>query len=584
MSKLKIYTGSTWVDPTDVSVRIDNAWTSCDRVYYHDSGAWVEVWPLGTIELVADYALITIDCDDLVYPDLDWQVQSRWPDFMTPPASRGAINRSYINSSGGTVVYQGIKNPRYAWYPEAVNVQRLGRREKFFNWGRDNFSYDPSGEPNWPTILTNTYGANTISDQLVSRIGIESDYPILLDQDDYYRQVYIDFSNVFTAFPSTWANGSAWGSSYSTGNYRFTFYAGWPYDWAYDPADYPITFTIDLYKGGTLTRDGSTYVYSVTGYDEKKSFTVTHTASKKPSGVGTYASENQGLPADYAAFELIHDRATVSDPNPNVAVATSFTKSYTDATLPNWIVMQSTHSDATYTDRKLRTVYSIVDHTYFVDPVIIPTGIETAGRDLIIQGGYDTYGVSGSYPYDSVILGFQGLSNELDGYSANSTTSGQNLATETLSYEGTFGAITGDDQRPYPEKYLQQDNWWMDGFFADFVTKNQYSDQSCYFNIRQFQYDNPNIETVTIRIGAYWEQGSYESSDPVKLFVQGYDGELDGYRSSDGLIGGGTLIDTYGNISKVITANVAAGTASFGTAMANVVIDYGNNTVTVTSL
>ena len=48
MSKLKIFSGTTAADPTNISVRQSGAWQPVQRVWYRDSGTFTEVWPLST--------------------------------------------------------------------------------------------------------------------------------------------------------------------------------------------------------------------------------------------------------------------------------------------------------------------------------------------------------------------------------------------------------------------------------------------------------------------------------------------------------------------------------------------------------
>lgn len=48
MSKLKIFSGTTAADPTDISVRQSGAWQPVQRVWYRNSGTFTEVWPLST--------------------------------------------------------------------------------------------------------------------------------------------------------------------------------------------------------------------------------------------------------------------------------------------------------------------------------------------------------------------------------------------------------------------------------------------------------------------------------------------------------------------------------------------------------
>lgn len=552
MSKLKIRSGGTWVDPTDISVRASNAWVGADKVYYRTGGNWVEIWPGATV-FPADFAIITISVDSARYPDLIWEVGSQQPDFMTEPDQIGG---RVIQS--GPNAYRKHVTPRPVFYPEpyanSFNT-RLGRAEQ------NTFQFET------------LYDGQITNDLLIERMGVVQDNASLAAMAAGYRQVYIDYTNLRAEFVNSGSYWD-WNDPQSLGDlFKFVFFASWPSGWAYNPASYPITFTIDLYEGGTLVRDPVTKIYSATGFTSTTQLTQTYTAKKRTADL--YSSGIPDLaPYDYAAFALDFDYTAetvgISTYSPPSAV-----------TIPRILEFRYNWSDANY-------LYPVC---HIVTPDVNPS-VGNPGTPMDIPY-YNTSGTLTSYAQ----YPFSGLNG---GTEAPGSGPGMDTVAETVQYTGRYGSFNSGSRTQYPYRNFRiTDRWWLDGY-------KEVLDQSdlsiglfnyFIFDVWQYKWDNPDATTVTFQLGAWWAVGQvlgtlYQSPNPVTVNVFQWDDSVaagfnKGANSVPPNFQQGNYIGSPGTFAKVVTdknpdtSGSLGNTPRYGTIIGTVTVDYVNNTVTL---
>lgn len=552
MSKLKIRSGGSWVDPTDVSVYAGNAWVGANKVYYRSGGSWVEVWPGGTV-FPADFAIITIDVDSARYPDLLWEVGCQQPDFMSEPDQLGG---RLVDT--GSAVYRRFAVPRPVFYPESWSSNfnsRLGRTEKNI------FQFQSS------------YDGDETGNLLIERMGVSTDLPTFGELEVGYRQVYIDYNNMKAEFSdagTTWD----WSDPGSLGDlFKFQFYASWPTSWAYSPASYPITFTIDLYQGGTLVRDPITKLYSATGYTSTTQFIQTYVAEIRDPD--QYTSGTPDLSSyDYAAFSLDFeyntDNFTISTYSPPPAI-----------TIPRVLEFRYNWTDANY-------LYPVV---HITTPDLDPSnGDPGPPKDGPVYNTSGTLLRYSQYPFSGVNGGTQ----------VAGTGPGMDTAEQTVQFTGRYGSISTGSRTQYPFRNFRITSpWWLDGYVEVLSQADLSSGSFNYFifDVWQYKWDNPDVTSVTFQIGAWWAVGKvlgtlYQSPNPVTVNVYQWDSDV-----SAGFVKGansvypnfnqGNYIGSPGTLTKVVTdknpdtSGSLGSTPRYGTVLGTVTVDYVAGTVTV---
>lgn len=542
MSKLNVYNGGAWQNPSNISVYNGgtSSWTPVEKVYYNVSGSWVEVWPLSSPPIAADFAIITITAGR--YSDLLWEVWAQNPAYMVQTRAYGGylVQSPDINGSNKNFLLR--TNPRNIWFPEIpINSPpysaRLGRPEM-------------SPPLTYVNYHTGTYDPNLLVDE---RMGVLTDLPTIPELLAGYNQVCLYYNNLYDEFMT---NGFFdFSSPMSPGDlFRFAFQAAWPADWTYNPNDYPITFTIDVYQGGTIVRDPTTKVYSGSGFTQKQTYTQVYVAPKYDIQTAEF------LPSDCTAFYMDYDftatQITIAQPTPPAVVNT----------LPRFIEIRNVASKP--------GVHPVV---WINDPLMSPTLGAVTSSNLPNYPPLDTPVYSNAfgllhydvYPLRSVANGSTELQFSPPGMGST--------AVETIQQDGRYN---GGLSLVYPFRDTTNltTRWWLSGGFV--YGPGTGDTQYVYFDPVQYRWDNPTIDQVELTIQAWYETGYAPGTETFNVY--GWPNPTKGNDAASSIDGTGGV--TYGSFTKSITASGASGTPRFGTNVGKITINFVTNTVTLTAL
>lgn len=531
MSKTKIRSGGAWVDPANVYVRQSGSWTSVNTVNVRKSGAWQEVWPNAADNITAGFAIITIDVDDTKYPDLRWELRAMNPGYMVQPKLYGGSFVQDLDINNNSVLFHRTTNPRGIWRPEAPisvapYITLLGRSEI------NSFIYS--------STHTGIYNNSLLLDE---RLGIAADTPTISEMQSGYNQIALYYNNMVSEFVT---NGHFDFDENGLGEvFRFSLQCVWPADWSYNPASYPITFTIDFYQGGSIVRDANTGVYSGSGHTQKLTYTRTYTAEKYTDNRPYY-----GLPHDYSAFYMDYDFVAHE-----VSIGT--------LTPPPNIIDEAGVFEirCTAAEPYLKPVF------WISDPLSNPsTGNGCPALDAPV---YDTdlttvlrYDI---YPLRTPANGGTEVANSSSGMAS--------VASETLQQYGRYSDYAGETYPFRPSTGIST-RWWLVGdFYSATVGEIQYA----YFDPIQYHFDNPDVSSVTLKLQAWYPSGYGPATETFYVYywpeaVKG----IDAAHTTEGANG-----ITIGSFTKSITSTGTDNDPHFGTDIGTITFTYSGPNLVV---
>ena len=637
MSKFFIRNGGSWVSPQTVTAGTSTGNQPVEKIHYRDSGAWEEVWPLtgstggaGAItDIVVDvhYALPTTGSGS---GNFGWQFFTRYP-----------YDDIVINTFARTTEYRDISvNPQFRrWFHPEWKLQTF-----FGNGNTDDIVETSSGDVYVEHLLfnqTSTYTDNN---------GNAYQY-------DKFR---IDISQYETKYPSSdsvWTSGSLPREySNSQGISNDTFHFGlFGYYWedtgdslSFTPATTnPVYISLNYLRNPTF--DGS---YNVTASDYSDTRTFARYSKKLTSSEydirekykqfaddisygGVLTRDNNNLTTyDYHLLEW--------DYNWNAQTyqqyAVNTTPPYTQTTLPSHVhtvLKVDPDGGAVYSGQN--GIWNSFNHTAYID---------TNDQTAFAVGNVNVW--LEALPWDTVEQGAE-------------TTTVQYL-TSRGGKDSYAGLLATDAARPIPDRV--DAHWWLDGNWGfetstgnileglwsnhfSVVTPppggyswsvNGYGEVEppySVFNIHQYQWDNPTVANVTIKIGGFWAANASTQTTSASVTAMTFTSDSDVNKfgisnratthpmiqadGDDGVgpIGSGTFSSgfiysalyggTLGNIthqgntsatisttnsngnayigppapSKAFDQNVFGAQSNFGQTITTIFIDYVNNTITV---
>ena len=179
IANLKIYSGSTFVDPTEIKVYNGSAFVDVGNVYIRDSGAWVEVWNRDIVPAgVGPVDLITMSFSGSAFNSSHIEGQITTPDIWAgtdpfPPIRIGDNQFPSVSGPGGTTARTVGRHHAY----------NLGGLTDFYaeaqlDWIFTTFASYTSGSPPGNLTMKVDYynvgaGTLTVNDFIVSGGNLE---------------------------------------------------------------------------------------------------------------------------------------------------------------------------------------------------------------------------------------------------------------------------------------------------------------------------------------------------------------------------------------------------------------------------
>ena len=509
MSKFFIRNSGSWESPGNIYIGSGSGNQDVQKVHYYTGGNWEEVWPglpTGQFsdEIIVDIHYYQPTVDGLPTPsdgygNFAWQFLLRYP---------------YDTTSTTSITDHDITtNPQFrTWYhPEWKRMTAFGSLNG---------------------ALSDDIGS--AGSELVKHIGTQSSS----EYTGYTQSRFsINLSNLETLYPSSssvWSAGqlpreysnaqgirndafhfSIFGYYYVDPNTAVyldgstTYYQDdFPMNW--DPATTnPIIIHLKYGQNITLNSIDPFIIDSYTTLDEKiygrySAKLTTEQFDKRRAHLNTFGLNVNSENLTTYNFNLLEFDYSWADED-HQAYSVSKTPGYNQTTLPNFIhtvLKVDPDGGATYSGQN--GIWNSFNHTAYID---------TNDQTPYAVGNVNVW--LETLPWDIVEQGAK-------------TTSIQYL-TSRGGKDSYPGLLTTDAARPIPDR--NDENWWLDGNWGtessnilEGMWSNHFSvpipppqgyswsvngyggvePPYSVFNIHQYQWDNPTVANVTVKIGGFW--------------------------------------------------------------------------------
>ena len=528
MSKMKFRNFGNWYSPTTVNYNQNGSWIPVNKVYIKEANAWEEVWPAssGPQPIVADYVMFTISIANASdWPNLIFEMQGVNPNWGTIAAWRGGKGHADVNANIGAIGGPIADNTRGTFGSEDhQGTVRVGRQELKFGNG--------------------IYGAVANSDNYMFRVYPVTNPPGFTQfvNNPIYNKVIVNFSAIFNDYVT---NGLFDWNDPDLGIgtiIRNALFIAWTDDFTGNPATENITIQMDVYQGGSYTVDQTTNAVTFTGYTASQSYSQILNAQQLNYD---YYPTSPLLNFDYCAVKFDWDFTT------DIVSIGSYTAP-TQTTLPQFLAIDCYNGDHG-TNLQLWIDSPRFDPSVYLDAPYYETNNGVLSSTIkYYQRTYQPWGTNyaGSGP-------------------------GMDTPTETFTdqFGGAYG-VSAMDAYPYVFGLSRVDKlWWMIGRTGSDMYPTALES---WFDIHQYQYDNPGITSVTIK--AYGFQDPNTPVLPRTVWAKTYNGT-----KLYNFVNNQALVANIGSATRTVQISTNW-PPSYGTPIAEITIDYTTDTITITAL
>lgn len=460
MSKLKIYNNGVWVDPTNISVYQNGAWNSLTRVNYRNNNAWEEVWPLEDIPVdqVTDYLLIKLSVAEF---DLMKQVEliNPKPDTIAFTqevyAAYGAKFQQNVNGNARLIA----NNTRPIFAPERVIASRVGSRA---------------------TESDGDLGVLSLNDGKYCQL-------VTGDAEEY--MFFVDY----VAIKNDWVNANLTDFQWTDPDIgigetiRLGLFLGWSSFTSLN-TNQTITVTYEFYEGGSPVYDEASSTISIDNPTDIETFNVNYVAPVFDGDTEETAFLNYYYNVNYIDYDFTQNVVSLNEYEQPPLI--SYERGIQ--------LLTSDINPSNTSEQEVHPVWWIESPRTFPDYLDGPTFDQNGDRVGTIRGVTD--------------VGDDGM--------------GQFDGRDVMATGGRF-RDTSDSSAFYPSmpdapsSFLEQ-LWWMQGW-TNRVDYNEIvfgTDDYQYmlFDIWQYKFDNPDVDEVTLYMGAYVESTNTNAA-PAEITV-----------------------------------------------------------------